>query len=453
MTARLLAALLASALLVAGCTSSGDVPDGPEDPSTAPEVTSPSPDAPVSPDVVPEPETGPGSALAAYEELCTLPAPEGGNGTDVPAEGPTDPIVAELMGELEEIRGFGFSRPVVAQPVSQQEIAEGYTDYLETAFPVEFYERRSRAWETIGVISEGTNIRDELFEYGSTQVIGYYDTLTGELKFIGEEDPSPLERVTLAHELTHAIDDQRFGLETIDALGASCRDEELQAALAVVEGNATYFMLQWAQAFLSLEEQLEMAAEATQQSPPPSDIEPFISAIQEWPYTEGLRYITRLERDGGLEAVDGSFRDLPVSTEQIIHPERYPNDVPVPVDVPDLAPALGNGWEDLDVQLVGEMWLRLALALRVDDTTAGSAAAGWDGGIYRAWTNDGEVALVLATVWDTEQEAAEFAEAIRQWIGEGSEDAAVAPGRDAEVHVLFASDEETLTLLEAAAAG
>ncbi|HSJ50805.1 MAG TPA: hypothetical protein VLA90_05905, partial [Actinomycetota bacterium] len=188
------------------------------------------------------------------------------------------------------------------------------------------------------------------------------------------------------------------------------------------------------------------------QSAPTSDIEPFISAVQGWPYTEGLRFITTLERDGGLEAVDGAFRDLPVSTEQIMHPERYPNDLPVPVDVPDLAPALGRGWADLDVQFVGEMWLRLALALRLDGSAAAAAAAGWDGGTYRAWTHDGRVALVLATVWDSEEDASEFATAMEEWLGEGSQDAAVLAPEGVEVRVLFASDPSTLALLEAAAA-
>jgi hypothetical protein len=141
-----------------------------------------------------------------------------------------------------------------------------------------------------------------------------------------------------------------------------------------------------------------------------------------------------------------------VSTEQIIHPERYPNDVPVPVDVPDLAPELGPGWEDLDVQPVGEMWLRVALGLRLDGDVASSAAAGWDGGLYRAWSDGEEVAVVLATAWDTEADAAEFADAMTGWVAAGDGAGAVLPAEGAEVRVLFASDATTLSLLDDAAA-
>ncbi|MGH2635161.1 MAG: hypothetical protein ACRDHU_03330 [Actinomycetota bacterium] len=446
---RIAGALLALGLLATACTSSG----GPVDPGLGSDGEgSGSAGVPTSPEVVPPPEVGPGSALAALHELCRLPKPQIGDGSGVPAEGPTPSTIASVMRQVEEIRGFEFSRPVVAEPVTQQEIADGFSEYLDRALPEEFYERRSAAWQTIGVIPEGTSIRDELFEYAGTQVIGYYDTVTGELVFIGEEDPSPLERITLAHELTHAIDDQRFGLETLDVLGAECRDEEAQAAIALVEGNATFFMLRWAQTFLSLEEQLEVGTEAAEQSPPPSDIAPFISAIQEWPYFDGLTFVTRLESEGGLEAVDAAFAELPVSTEQIIHPERYPNDLPMPVDVTDLAGALGDGWKDLDVQVVGEMWLDLALGLRLDEASAAAAAAGWDGAIYRAWSKGEQVAVVLATVWDTEGDAAEFGDAMADWLADGGHAATVLPAEGPNVRVLFATDAEALRLLEAAAA-
>jgi hypothetical protein len=441
--ARLVAVAATLALLASACSSGGE-------PDPSPQGSSPTP-VPSSPEVAPEPEDGPGSALAALEELCTVPQPDVDSGSDVPVEGPTPPTIARVMEELEEIRGFGFERPVVADPVTQGEIAEGFSDYLDTALPEEFYERRSLAWGTIGVVPPGTSLRDELFEYATTQVIGYYDTVTGELKFIGEQEPSPLERVTLAHELTHAIDDQRFGLEKLDMLGAACRDEEAQAALALVEGNATFFMLRWAQRFLTLEEQLELGTEAAQQTPPPSDIPPFVSAMQEWPYVDGMTFVMSLEGQGGLEAVDAAFTDLPVSTEQIIHPERYPNDVPVPVDVSDLAGSLGAGWTALDVQGVGEAWLSLALDLRLDRVEARDAAAGWDGGIYRAWTNGEQAAVVLATEWDSEAEATEFAAAMALWLRDGGQAATVLPAEGTSVRALFATDAETLAALEAAA--
>lgn len=445
--ARVAAALVAMSLLAAGCTSGGS---DPVERTTA--VPSPTP-VPTSPEVVPSPEVDPGSALAALEELCTLPEPKVEDRSDVPAEGPTPRVIARAMRELEQIRGFGFSRRVVAEPVTQAQIAKGYAEYLNEAFPEEFYGRRSLAWQTIGVIPDGTSIRDELLEFGSTQVIGYYDTLTGELVFLGTQDPSPLERITLVHELTHAIDDQRFGLEKLDRLGAECRDEELGAALAVVEGNATFFMLRWAQTFLTLEEQLQVGVDAaTQDTSGSADIAPFIEALQLWPYEAGLSFITDLSGQGGLDAIDDAFEDFPTSTEQVIHPERYPNDVPTPVDVPDLAAVLGPGWEDLDVQHVGEAWLALMLRLRLDGADPADASAGWDGGLYRAWSDGDNVAVVLATEWDSEADAQEFADAMDRWIAAGDDTGVVLPVDGTSVRVAFASSAAALASLRSGVA-
>ena len=104
---------------------------------------------------------------------------------------------------------------------------------------------------------------------------------------------------------------------------------------------------------------------------------------------------------------------FPASTEQILHPERWPNDVPQPVDVPDLSPALGAGWQDLDVMTVGEAWLQIMLALRLDAGDAERAATGWDGGLYRAWTDGAHTAVVLRTVWDSAEDAQEFSDAMQ----------------------------------------
>jgi hypothetical protein len=441
------AVLVAFAIGLAACTGSTPPPGPPDDDPTGSGAP-----VPASPESEPPAAEGPRSALAAAGRLCEVREPDLEGGSDVPAEGPTPPVIEDVMSEVEQLRGFDYVHPVVAQPVEQQEIAEDLMSYADIAYPREQYERRSLAWDTIGVIPDGTSLRDAYENYGSTQVIGYYDTLTGELKFIGSRSPSPLERITLAHELTHAIDDQRFGLERLDLLSAECRDEQSAAAIAVVEGNATFFMLRWAQRFLTPEQQVQVGIEAAQQDSSTEGIPPFIVSLQAWSYDQGLRFIGALESRGGLDAVDAAFEDLPVSTEQIIHPERYPNDAPTPVDVEDLAGDLGDGWEDLDVMTIGEAWLALALGLRIDASEAEQATAGWDGGIYRGWSDGEDAAVVLSTAWDGEGDAEEFAAAMQRWIGAGDDPGRVLEPDGTSVTVLFATDEGTLDRLEGATA-
>jgi len=356
------------------------------------------------------------------------------------------------MKQVAQIRGFGYDHPVVAEPVSQAEIGRDVVAYTDQAYPKGQYARRSIAWDTIGVVPDGTDLRAAYEGYGSSQVIGYYDTITGTLKFTGSASPSPLERITLAHELTHAIDDQRFGLERLDELGAECRDEDSAAATALVEGNATFFMLRWAQTFLTAAQQVQVGVEAAQQDTSTDGIPPFLVRLEAFPYQQGMTFVSALDSRGGLKAVDQAFEHLPVSTEQIIHPERYPNDAPTPVNVPDLSAELGEGWKDLDVMTIGEEWLQIALGLRLDPSQASTAAAGWDGGTYRAWSNGDASAVVLSTVWDTVADASQFADAMNAWIADGDGSATVIEPSGTHVTVLFASDDATLQTLRAAAA-
>lgn len=436
-----LVGLLTAALLAASCTSSGGPIPTPSPPASipvSPEHPSPAPD-------------GPGSAAAALNALCPKTRLPSSNG--VPPEGNVPASVAAVERAVEQMRGLKFLHPVIPEAVTHEELAHGLLKSFDISYPKALYDRRSLAWQTIGVIPPGVSIRQSLENFGSTAVIGYYDTLTGKLVFIGTKDPSPSERDTLAHELTHAIDDQNFGLERLDHLGATCQDEASAASVAVVEGSATFVQLQYIRQFLTPEEQLQFVQEAGEQGASAGDIPAFVVALQQWSYTQGLQFITALVADGGERAVDHALVDLPVSTEQIIHPERYPNDVPTPVDVPDLGPKLGDGWKDLDVEGIGEEWLSLALALRLPGSDAASAAAGWDGGTSRAWSDGTHVAVVFSTVWDTAADAAEFARTMTRWIDAGDgQTAKVLPPDGTSVRALFASDGSTLSDLEAAAA-
>ena len=149
-----------------------------------------------------------------------------------------------------------------------------------------------------------------------------------------------------------------------------------------------------------------------------------ITELQAYPYTDGQRFVDAIADEGGTDAVDEALRSFPTTTEQVLHPAKYPDEQPQDLDVPDFAPTFGEDWEDLDVMVVGELWLRVLLGLRLGDASASTAAAGWDGGIYRAWSDGDDVAVALVTAWDTPAEASAFAD--RSAAGCGTATAAVS---------------------------
>ncbi len=440
---RFAATILCFALVAAACTEEGAPAASPSG-SAQPRTTVTGSASPAHRGVR---AGGPGSAEAVRRALC--PVTSGPTGGPVSTEGPTPPAIARVEREVAQVRGLAFSTKVAVDPVTQAQIQQKLQRFFDASTPARFYARRSLAWQTIGVIPAGTSLREQLHRVQTGQVVGFYVPETGQLVYIGTADPNPLEQLTLAHELTHAIDDQHFNLDRVDALGTKCEDEEQMAALGAVEGSAQFFSAKVATTFFSPGELLQLAGEAATQ-PIPSDVTPFVEKLELWPYQAGLSFVSQLDAAGGTKMVNEALRHLPVSTEQVIHPDRYPSDVPTPVDVPDLGPKLGPGWSDLDVMEVGEAWLQIMLGLRLDGATAGVASTGWGGGVYRAWSNGSHVAVVLQTAWDTREDASQFADGMRQWIASGSGAATVLPTEGTRVRVLFASDLSTLLALRSA---
>jgi hypothetical protein len=425
------AALVAVAVVSVACTftiGEGAV-DGSPSPSSAPsERPSPVP-------------TGPGSAAAAMRALC-VPPKMGSSDPVTPGETPS--AIAEVEDQVEAVRGFPYEHAVAVNPITQAQMAAKLTQVFDATYPKAFYDRRTLAWRTIGVIGPQADLRGALLAFQTGQVIGFYNPENGELVYIGDESLNLSERFVLAHELTHAIDDQRFDLKRIDPLVERCQDERFQAALGAVEGSAQYFAYQ-------VITQFPGGTVGSDEQPSLAGIPPFLVAMELWPYTAGQSFMTAMEQRGGTDGLDQALEDLPASTEQVMHPERYPSDVPTPLDIPDRADELGTGWRDLDVMQVGEEFLHEMLALRLDATTASDAAAGWDGGLYRAWSDGTHTAVVLTTAWDSAEDAEAFAAAAKDWLAAGDTPGAVLQPDPQRVTLVFSDDPAALTALSSPA--
>ncbi len=439
-------AIVALALVATAC------PKG----STTGAIVTPDPTAVSTPSIAlgAIPSVPPGGAATAAEAMKELCVPPITKTTAPPTPTVTPPQIAEVEREVEQVRGLDYLHPVAVQEITDAQIDRKLAAAFKDTYPVTYYARRSAAWGTIGVIPPGTDLRAAIKNFQSGAVVGFYDQDSKRLVFVGsgDADLSVEERLALAHELTHALDDQHFDLRRLDSIAATCKDENFEAALGAIEGNAQYTAAEVLLHTPGLNLGDLIGSLLTIGSQQVSGVPPFLAAIEYWPYSAGLAFMQTQATAGGEAAVDRVLRHLPATTEQVIHPDAYPSDVPAPVDVPDLTGALGPTWGDLDAMQVGEEWLTAMLDLRLDDATAASAADGWDGGVYRAWTNGKAVAVVLATAWDSEADATAFATAMASWIADGHSIASVHQD-GSQVRVAFATDAETLHRLESGLAG
>jgi hypothetical protein len=215
--------------------------------------------------------------------------------------------------------------------------------------------------------------------------VAYYDPRRDELFLVGDAVPAgpELAEFVLAHELTHALEDQRFGLP----ISAGLSDDRTLAETALVEGTATVVMNRYAQRFL---DPIALAAEAASiDSGASGDLPRFAEAEVNFSYLDGARFVEDLiELGTGWTLVDYAYQQrLPATTEQIIHPEKYVADErPLPVAAPA---APGPGWRPIDAGSLGEFGTRELLAEGVSGLAADLGADGWGGDRYRLFVRAG----------------------------------------------------------------
>jgi hypothetical protein len=221
----------------------------------------------------------------------------------------------------------------------------------------------------------------------------------------------------LAHELTHALDDQHFGIEQPGDPNPYA--ESVGAFEALTEGDASYVQLLYARRFGSstLSARRRIRQEAAGVTAP---LTPPLTQAALFPYIDGASFVGALHRHGGWDAVDRAWRDDPPRTsQQILHPSAYfAGTRPVPVPVPP-ANALGGDWRLASGGTIGEEDTRVLLAVGLREAVSTRIADGWRGGRFEVWRRRGApacegacrsgAAAVMVWRWRSSRSAALFA--------------------------------------------
>ena len=158
--------------------------------------------------------------------------------------------------------------------------------------------------------------------YQQGQVLGFYNSQNEELVYTGDAELNRIEQFVLAHELTHAIDDQHFDLDRLDGLVARCQEERFQAALGIVEGSANHFATQ-----VLIRFPIQEVGSIPRTGPRRSAVHRRLAGL---PVHDGAAvrgHALRRERTlGGRRRVG----DVPTTTEQVMHPTKFPHEVGSP---------------------------------------------------------------------------------------------------------------------------
>lgn len=318
------------------------------------------------------------------------------------------------LRETSQIRELSILRSVKSGAQSRSEIESMIVKNLDEETTPEEMHATEVELKKLGLAPANFQYRPFIIKLLTEQVAGYYDPKAQEF-YLADWIDLGGQKPVMVHELTHALQDQHFDLKRFDKWPKGDSDAEL-AAHALVEGDATLTMIKYMasnpQSALEFEKSLSSSEASTEQ------INHAPRVLREtllFPYTQGLNWTMKLYQRGGWAMVSKAFTDLPQSTEQLLHSEKYfAREASVKVALADIHAMLGNDWKRIDYDVNGE-W---SYSLILDEFLKSSgeskrAAEGWGGDRYAVYEDakSGSVMLTQMTVWDTEQDAREFFDA------------------------------------------
>jgi len=322
--------------------------------------------------------------------------------------GPYAKQVSEAVPAIENAVGLKFKKPPRVESRSKPQVREFVTRQITDPLAARQMAGMAAAYKRLGMIPDTLNLQKFLIDLLEEQIVGYYDPKTKVL-YVVSDAPKETVGLTITHELVHALQDQYISLDSTQQIEGE--NDRQSAAQAVFEGQAVYeqvsAMLGGSNVAMNLPggwDRVRDMIRDNQSSMPIFARSPTV--IQEtliFPYLSGAEFVRNFKDRNPGKSV---YNDMPVSTEQILHPTAFfgKRDAPTSVTLPPLTGATQTYQNTL-----GEFETRLFLFQHLkDQNNAVQGAAGWDGDRYILFDTPQGQGIAWVTVWDSQADASEF---------------------------------------------
>lgn len=325
-----------------------------------------------------------------------------------------------IQEQVSDIRGLEMNAPLDRAMMTSAELQDVVVNDFFIDYTPEMAQQDTDVLSALGLLEPDFDLLQFYKDLYSEQIAGYFDSETKEMFVISDAGFTGLERMTYAHEFTHVLQDQTYDLENGLKLNddhCETESEYCAAVSALVEGDATLTEQYWFLMNSSNQDKTDVSDfQATYKSPVFDSAPAYMKQDFLFPYQQGFTFVQALYGDNKWKSVDAAYANPPVTTEQILHPEKYPNEAAVSVEVPDLTGVLGEGWTEIDRGEIGEWYTSLVFSSGVDEkfqldsSTAADASAGWggDGYVYYDDSNSDSYVFAWLSAWDSAEDADEF---------------------------------------------
>jgi hypothetical protein len=315
------------------------------------------------------------------------PATNSSNGTSTAANAEFVAAADEVLAQMSEITGLKLRTPLKKTLRSREEIrAYVIREMNEDKAPAERY-ASARSAEAFGLLPKGFDYDSFMIDLLTEQIAGLYDPKSHEF-YIADWIPASDQRMVMAHELTHALEDQHFQIEAWVKAARPNDDGEL-AREAVLEGSAMAAMIDYllGESGRSLKDlpDIDPSVLVGDMGGTPSlkKAPTFLKDALVFPYFGGLTFSADMLKASGWSGLPAVFAKPPVSTQQIMHPGLYHSGKkPAEVALPAMDKLLGPDWSMLEENVMGEFGWKEVLKQFLDEDRAKTLAAAWDGDRY-----------------------------------------------------------------------
>ncbi|MFN8036310.1 MAG: hypothetical protein U0V73_10280 [Acidimicrobiia bacterium] len=325
-----------------------------------------------------------------------------------------DPRVAAIAKFDEKTRGLKYDHPVPVAFLPDKQFRKEVTRDEKglTKEDRKQLQQSTKFLRALGLVSGNVDLFKETNKLQGETVLAFYDPDRKRVRVRGTK-LDPATRVTVAHELTHVLQDQHFDLnKTEDRLDSDARS----IFRAIVEGDATdvedAYIAKLSRADKAAYEKSQQdEQQKTQEST--ATIPEVLQVLQEAPYVFGSPLIAVLRADGGVRELNRAFSHPPVSDEQLMDPRRFlAHDKPKKVARPQLA----RGEKKVDSGTMGAIGWYVMLASRIDPKEALTAVDGWGGDKYVSFERGKTTCVRAAYRGDTRRDTDEMHAALTKWV-------------------------------------
>lgn len=359
-------------------------------------------------------------------------------------------VVNRTMARIELIRRLEFTDTVPVEVISREEFQNRPGATGGGARSPAFQTFDNAKFESLFLIGENQNSLSVQQANRGQNVLGYYSPQNDSIVVVSPTATPQINRTTLAHELVHALQDQRFDLASANVPTR----ERYNARNGLIEGEANYVQRRY-EARCDGQWRCLRTPSGTSTGGGSGDFHVGVYALEFFPYADGPAFIDAIYDREGWAGVNDLYDDVPRSTEQVIYPQKYGRDAPTNVSIRE---SNSNGWERVrpgspgrpDSAVLGQSALSAMFGYTLYDQYNSSPVIapqeflnfgasqqinrtdpfdydlnytrGWDGDRMYVYQKNNETGYVWKLAWDSPEEAREFVRGYRQllvhWGGE-----------------------------------